>query len=379
MKSIVQQQQLAHGISMVSRAVSTRSTLPVLANILIKSDAGRLCLSATNLELGISAWIGAKIEEEGDFTVPTRTFSDLINSLPAGQDVYLQYNQQLQNLNIKCGTLNTDIKCMSADEFPPMPSPDSENAIPLNVNIFKEMIRQVVFAASTNDTHPTFTGIHVSYDGEMLEMAATDSFRISITKSGMLGSHAPEFEALIPARTMSELARVLTNNDEVLYMSFPAGRRQVVFHQNDIELISQLIEGSFPNYAAIVPTSFKTRSVINTKQFLNACKQTEIIAREGFYRTRVDLQPGSDSGSDAVLEMSANSEQTGSSEVMVNAAIDGMPLLLSFDVRYIRAALEVINSNEVILETNAANSPCVLRPVGDDNFTHVLMPMNLTR
>ena len=379
MKVIVQQQQLAHGVSVVSRAVTSRSTLPVLSNILVKTDEGRLRLSATNLELGISAWIGAKVSEDGGLTVPSRTFVDLVSNLPS-EDVILSVDERTQSLNVKCGTLNTDIKGISAEEFPPMPTPDDDTAIPLNVENFKEMIQRVVFAASTEDTRPNLTGVHMSFQGEVLEMAATDGYRISISRA-TIGHKPPQnLEALIPARALSELSRIAVNGDETLLMSFPAGRGQVIFHLKDAELVSQLIEGNFPNYTAIIPASFKTRTVLNTAQLLKACKQTEIIAREGSYIARLDIQPEAGSTSSGPqLEISANSEQTGSSEVIVDASVDGVPLLISFNIRYLREALEVIKTANVLLETNAANTPGMLRPVGDDSFKHIIMPMNVNR
>ena len=379
MKVIVQQQQLAHGVNVVSRAVTSRSTLPVLSNILIKTDEGRLRLSATNLELGISAWLGAKVSEDGGLTVPSRTFSDLVTNLP-NEDVILTVDERTQSLNVKCGTLNTDIKGISADEFPPMPTPDDESAIPLNVENFKEMIQRVAFAASTEDTRPNLTGVHMSFQGDVLEMAATDGYRISISKAAIGHKPAQNLEALIPARALSELSRIAVNGDETLLMSFPAGRGQVIFHLKDAELVSQLIEGNFPNYTAIIPTSFKTRTVLNTAQLLKACKQTEIIAREGSYIARLDIQPEAGStGSGPQMEISATSEQTGSSEVIVDASVDGVPLLISFNIRFLREALEVIKTANVLLETNAANTPGMLRPVGDDSFRHIIMPMNVNR
>ena len=379
MKVIVQQQQLAHGVNVVSRAVTSRSTLPVLSNILIKTDEGRLRLSATNLELGISAWLGAKVSEDGGLTVPSRTFSDLVTNLP-NEDVILTVDERTQSLNVKCGTLNTDIKGISADEFPPMPTPDDESAIPLNVENFKEMIQRVAFAASTEDTRPNLTGVHMSFQGDVLEMAATDGYRISISKAAIGHKPSQNLEALIPARALSELSRIAVNGDETLLMSFPAGRGQVIFHLKDAELVSQLIEGNFPNYTAIIPSTFKTRTVLNTAQLLKACKQTEIIAREGSYIARLDIQPEAGStGSGPQMEISATSDQTGSSEVIVDASVDGVPLLISFNIRFLREALEVIKTANVLLETNAANTPGMLRPVGDDSFRHIIMPMNVNR
>lgn len=378
MKAIVQQSQLSHGVSVVARAVSPRSTLPVLGNILIKTDGGRLRLSATNLELGISTWIDARIEEDGGLTVPARTFADLVNNLP-NQDVTLNVDTRSQTLNIKCGTLNTEIKGISADEFPPMPAPDLDTAIPLNMGNFKEMIGQVVFAASTEDARPNLTGVHMAFEYDTLEMAATDGYRISISREAMADLGNQKLEALVPARALSELSRVAINSDENLLVTFPPGRGQVIFHLKDVELVSQLIEGNFPNYNAIIPPTFKTRSVLSTADLLKACKQTEIIAREGNFIARLDIRPPEGDDGAARIDISAYSEQTGSSEVIVDASVDGVPLLISFNIRYLREALEVIKSSTVILETNAPNTPGMLRPVDDDSFKHIIMPMNLPR
>jgi len=378
MKVVIQQNQLAHGVSVVARVVTPRSTLPVLSNILIKTDGDRLRLSATNLELGISAWIDAKVETEGGLTVPARTFADLVSNLP-NQDVTLTVDTRTQSLNVKCGTLNTDIKGISAEEFPPMPAPDLDTAIPLNVGNFKEMISQVVFAASTEDSRPNLTGVHMSFDDEILEMAATDGYRISISRATMADMGKQKLEALVPARALSELSRVAVNGEETLKMTFPPGRGQVIFHLKDVELVSQLIEGNFPNYNAIIPPTFKTRTVLSTADLLKACKQTEIIAREGNYIARLDIQPSEGEIGTAQLDISANSEQTGSSEVIVDASVEGVPLLISFNIRYLREVLEVIKTPNVILETNAANTPGLLRPVDDDSFKHIIMPMNIPR
>ena len=378
MKVIVKQDQLAQGVGIVSRAVSTRSPLPVLANILLQTDDGRLKLSATNLEMGISAWIGAKVEQPGSLTVPSRTFVDLVSNLPS-DDVTLTVDERTHTLNVRCGTLNTDIKGISADEFPPMPEPDLSASIPLNVANFKEMIQEVVFAASREESRPNLTGVHLSFEGDYLVLAATDGYRISIAKAIMAQKPAQKIEALIPARALAELARIAVNGDETLQMVFPAGRGQVIFHLNDVELVSQLIEGNFPNYTAIIPPSFKTRTVLTTADLLKACRQTEIIARECNFIARLDIQPEGSTEKPPQLEISAISEQTGSSEVIVDASVDGTPLLISFNVRFLREVLEVIRTPNVLLETNAANTPAMIRPVGDDTFKHIIMPMNIQR
>ncbi len=169
MKVFVNQQQLAHCVSIVSRAVSPRSTLPVLSNILIKTDNGRLRLSATNLELGITCWMGAKVEGEGAITVPSRTFTDLVSNLP-NEQVSLLLDNSTHTLNVKCGTSETNIKGIDAEEFPPIPEPNIDEGVPLNIANFKEMVQQVAFAASMDEARPVLTGVLLKLDGDHITM-----------------------------------------------------------------------------------------------------------------------------------------------------------------------------------------------------------------
>ncbi|HLF74292.1 MAG TPA: DNA polymerase III subunit beta, partial [Anaerolineales bacterium] len=179
MKVTVLQENLARGLGIVSKAVSPRSTLPVLANILIASDEGRLRLSATNLEMGITCWVPARIEEEGSTTVPARTFSDLVTTLQ-GDQVLLKLDPSTQTLNVRSGTSTNDIKCIDAQEFPPLPVPDFENAVQINVGDFREMVHQVAFAASSDEARPVLMGVLVHVDKDKLTMAAADGFRLSV-------------------------------------------------------------------------------------------------------------------------------------------------------------------------------------------------------
>src|SRR5512139_2426844 len=190
MKVTVLQENLARGLSIVSRAVSPRSTLPVLSNILIASDEGRLRLSATNLELGITCWIAARIDEEGSTTVPARTFADLVNTLP-GDQVQLSLDVKTQTLHVKGGTSNNDIKCIDAQEFPPLPVPELDGAIQLNVMDFKEMIQQVAFSASTDEARPVLMGVLMNVEKDRVTMAAADGFRLTVLKA-QLSQPAPQ-------------------------------------------------------------------------------------------------------------------------------------------------------------------------------------------
>ncbi len=376
MKVTVLQENLARGLSTVSRAVSPRSTLPVLSNILIATDEGRLRLSATNLELGITCWIPARIDEEGSTTVPARTLGDLVNALP-GDQVQLTLDVKSQSLHVKGGTSNNDIKCIDAQEFPPLPVPEMDGAIQLNVVDFKEMIQQVVFAASTDEARPVLMGVLLQVDKDKVTMAAADGFRLSVRKALLSNPAQQPLNIIIPARALNELARVAGDGEEPIYMVVPKNRGQVLFRIKDVEVVSQLIEGTFPDYQQIIPRAYKSRTLVSTASLLKACKQAEIFAREGSNVARLDIKQSKGEMQPSEVEISATSEETGKNETIVEATVDGGSLLIAFNVKFLREALEVIKTPNVALETSAANAPGVVRPVGDDNFLHVIMPMHL--
>jgi DNA polymerase-3 subunit beta len=374
MKVTVTQQNLAHGLSIVSRAVSPRSTLPVLANVLIATDEGRLRLSATNLELGITSWIPAQIQEEGSITVPARTFSDLITTFPP-EAVVLSLDIRTQTLNVVCNSSVHDIKGIDAQDFPPVPVPDLSEGSDLNLVDFKEMIQQVAFAASADEARPVLQGVKLEGSENQITIAATDGFRISVRK-GMLANPARQnFSIIIPARAMNELARISGDEDKTVTMVIPHGRGQVIFHLKNAELVSQLIDGNFPDYRAIIPRSYKTRALVSTPAFLKACKQAEIIAREGNNVVRLNILP--QEGGPGKIEINAQTEETGKSDIQIESAIEGNGLLIAFNVRFLREVLEVVGTPNITLEVNANNTPGVIRPVGNDDFVHVIMPMHL--
>lgn len=375
MKVSVLQENLAYGLNIVSRAVSPRSTLPVLGNVLVATDEGRLRLSATNLELGITCWIGAKIDEEGSTTVPARTFTDLVSTLP-NDKVEMELNVRTLSLNVRCGTSNTDIKCIDAQEFPPMPSPDMGDSTEINVTDFKEMIHQVVFAASGDEARPVLTGVMVTVQGNEIKMEAADGFRLSMRKAELSSPASRPLKAIIPARALSELARIAGDSDEEVRMAMPTGRGQVIFRMKDVELVSQLIEGNYPDLEQVVPRSHQTRTVLSTSAFLKACRQAEIFAREGSHIARIDIKPGSEL-EPGTVEISGQSEETGSNLSIIDATIEGTALLIAFNVRYLREVMDVLKTPNVIMETTGDTSPGVFRPAGEDNFLHVIMPMHL--
>ncbi len=278
MKLSCLQENLAKGLNIVGRAVSTRSTLPVLGNVLLATDNGRLKLSATNLEIVITCWIGAKVEEEGAITIPARTFNDLVGALPQDQ-VDLELNEQTQTLHIACQRTQANVKGIDAQEFPLVPEPDRNNRIRVETDVFKQMINQVAFAAATDDTRPMLTGVSTTFEGSQIMMAATDGFRLSVRSAHIPGHVETANTVTIPARALAELARIASDDTNAVYISLPEGRNQIIFDMENVVLVSQLIDGNFPDYTPIIPKGHRTRTIMNTAEFRKACKTAEIFAR----------------------------------------------------------------------------------------------------
>jgi DNA polymerase-3 subunit beta len=375
MKVSCLQENLAKGLSIVSRAVAARSTLPVLGNILLATDNGRLKLSATNLELGITCWIGAKIEEDGATTVPAKTLVDLVNTLPQDK-VEMELTVRTQTLNLACGRTQTHIKGIDAQEFPIIPPADLDHALELNVEDFREMINQVTFAAATDEARPILTGVLAKIDGGQLTLEAADGFRLAVRVAHLSAPPAEAVNAVIPARALAELARII-GADEPVYMSLPPSRGQVIFHHGSVELVSQLIEGAFPDLNAVIPKNYTTRTILPTDEFRKACRTSDIFAREAAHTARIKIKPGTDVIPGHVT-ISATSAETGDNVAEIDATVDGQPIEIAFNVKYLVDVLNVINTPNVALETSAATSPGVIRPMGgNDEYLYVCMPMHL--
>lgn len=377
MKVSCLQDNLAKGLSIVGRAVNPRSTLPVLGNVLIETDHGRLKLSATNLEIVITCWIGAKVLEEGKITIPARTFADLVNTLPPDQ-VDLTLTETTQTVKVACGRVEANIKGLDAQEFPLVPSPDKENRIRVEAAVLKQMISQVAFAAATDDTRPILTGVSTIFTGNELLMAATDGFRLSLRAAHIPGYVEDKLSLIVPSRALIDVARIIGEDLEAVYISMPKDRNQIIFDMDNVVLVSQLIDGSFPDYQPIIPKRFNTRTTVSTAEFRKACKTTDIFARDSSNTARVRVEPG-DGLSPAYAIVAANSVETGNNEAVVDASVEGEPVEIAFNIKYMTEVLNVIETPQVALETLGPMEPGVLKPVGDNDFIHIIMPMQFGR
>jgi DNA polymerase-3 subunit beta len=376
MKVSCLQENLAEGLSIVGRAVSPRSTLPVLGNVLVATDGGRLKLSATDLEVGINCWIGAKVEEEGATTVPSRTFIDLVNALPPGQ-VDLELIVRTQTLNLRAARSEANIKGIDAQEFPIVALPDEgARGIPIEPDVLRSAIEQVAFAAATDESRPILTGVLAQFDNEELTLAAADGFRLSVRTVTLPDAVSEPFSIIIPAQALTELRRVSGEQEEAVAIHVTPERNQVIFELTDVVLVSQLIDGNFPDYRQIIPQDRATHTVLDTAPFLKACKMAQIFARDAANISRVQVESGSDLEPGRV-RVSATSAETGEDVSEIDASVEGDDVEIAFNVSYLIDVLSVTDAAQVALDTTTSSSPGVIRPVGEDSFTHVIMPMHL--
>ncbi len=392
------QENLAKGLSIVGRAVSSRSTLPVLGNILVATDQARLKLAATDLEIAINCWVGAQVEEEGATTVPARLLTDFVNSLPA-ERIDMELSVRTQSLHIRCAHYDANIKGIDASEFPLIPIADGDGMVEVAVDTLRKMIEQVAFAAATDDSRPMLTGVHARFQGDRLTLAATDGFRLSVRLTKLNKPVNTDMAVIIPARSLQEIARISADADGQYPVEIRVirERNQVLFHLTgkadslskggfqQVDVVSQLIDSNFPDYAAIIPKTWTTRMVVGTAEFLKAVRVAYLFARDAANIVRLQITPGDGGIQEApagLLTLAATSQEYGDNISKVETRIvEGEAMEIAFNARYLIDVLSVIDTPQVVLETTRPGAPGVIRPVGagPDEFTHVIMPMHINR
>jgi DNA polymerase-3 subunit beta len=377
MKVSCLQENLSRGLGIVGRAVSPRSTLPVLGNVLLATDNGRLKLSATNLEVGINCWIGAKVEQEGATTVPARTFIDLVNALPPEQ-VDMELVERTQTLNLHAGRSEANIKGIDAQEFPLVPVPEGEGGILVEPDVLRTAIAQVALAAAADESRPILTGVLAKFEDAQLTLAAADGFRLSVRTVDLPRAVPDPFSVIIPSRALTELGRISGEQEDPVTITVTPTRNQVIFQLTDIVLVSQLIDGNFPDYRQIIPKDRTTHTVVDAAGFLKACKTALIFARDAAHIARLHIKPASELAPGSMI-VSATSAETGDDVSELDASIEGEEIEVAFNIRYLIDVLSVAGTPQVGLDTTTSSSPGVIRPIGDADFTHVIMPMHLGR
>jgi len=373
MKVTCLQENLARGLGVVARAVAVRSTLPITSHVLIATDHGRIKLAATNLDIALSCWIGGQIEEEGAITVPARLLQDFVNSLPADK-IELTLAPRARQLKLKCARNEATIGGMDADDFPPIPAIDDGPTLELDPRTLREAIAQVVFSAATDDSRPVLTGVDLVVEGNVLTLAAADGFRLAVRTLELKKKSSERQQVIVPAKALSELSRLLQDQDDPVQMTFNANKTQVLFRLKDIELVAQLIQGTFPDYSRLIPKEWTSRAVVEVRDFLQETKIASIFARDGSGIVRITFEGGVEATPGRMM-ISARAEEIGDNQGELDAQVDGEPSKIAFNGRYLQDVLQVLDGGRVALETTGPSQPGVIRPVDSDNYVHVVMPM----
>jgi DNA polymerase-3 subunit beta len=383
MKLSCLQQNLTDGLNVVGRVVPTKSTLPVLSNVLLATDRGRLKLAATNLEMAMTVWIGARVEAEGSITLPARVLSEWTSLLDRDQQIDLMLNPRNKKVQLKCGRYESNISGIDSEDFPPIPAVEEGASVLLEAPLLKDALTQVVFAAAQDDSRPVLAGVLLKLESGRLTLAAADGFRLAV-RTVELPDAQQDLSMIVPARSLAELARVLPDEEgKLVELAATPNRSQVLFKFGDIQMVSRLVEGQFPDYTRIIPQEAKTKALLGTRELLQATKAASVFARDNSMIVRLQLNPGEDQQELALgkVVVSSNSAEMGDNTGDLDASVDGEEQQVAFNGKYLREALEALNAPQVRLDVTGPASPGVVRPAGaeTDGYLHVIMPMHVAR
>lgn len=361
MKLQVTQENLNHALNSVARVANTRGTLPILANVLIKTSNNRLSLSATNLDIAITHYIGAKVSKEGSITVPARLMQDFVGSLPDG---VINLDLQETKLHVTTDQYQSVVNGIVADDFPVMPAITTGKKWSLSAALFKKALQQVVFAASADETRPVLTGILLQTDGGNLNMAATDSYRLA-EKS--LGKNKEETHLLIPASAMQDLLRVLPDSDEPIKITHD--EQQVLFQVGDIELVTRLLDGKYPDYQKLIPKTFAAKATLKKADLINVTKVSSLFARESAGSVTIELDD-----TEGKLSIRSVASQLGENTATATAKVKGSGSI-TLNSRYLLDALGALDGEDVVFGFNGKLEPTLLHDPTNDDYRHIIMPL----
>lgn len=360
MKLQVTQENLAKALSTVARVANTRGTLPILSNVLLKTIDNRLSISATNLDIAITHYIGSKIEENGAITVPAKLMQEFVSSLP---DSVLSLDLENHKLHITTDQYQSSINGVNADEFPVMPAITKGSTWKIPAANFKKALSQVVFTASGDEARPVLTGVYFHSQAGSVVAAATDSYRLAENK---LGKHKDPLSFLVPSSAVGDLLRIISDSDKEVVATHDD--QQVSFSVGDVNLVARLIEGNYPDYRKLIPTKFSTVSKLAKADLLNIAKVSSLFARESAGSITIRAEKEGKVSINAVASQlgentaEAKAEVTGGGEVTLNS-------------RYLIEALNAFTGAEIEFCFNGKLEPCILRSPADSGYTHLIMPL----
>lgn len=361
MKLQVTQENLNRALNAVARVANSRGTLPILANVLVKTSNNRLSLSATNLDIAITEYIGAKVSEEGSITVPARLMQDFVGSLPGG---VIELDLQETKLHVTTDQYKSIVNGIVADDFPVMPAIESDSSWSVSSSLFKKALQQVVFAASNDETRPVLTGVLLKTIDGNLFMAATDSYRLAEKN---LGKNRQSIDLLIPASALQDLLRVLGDNEEQIEVTH--NEQQALFKVGDVELVTRLVDGKYPDYRKLIPSDFATEVTLKRTDLINITKVSSLFARESAGSVTIEVDDKS-----SQLSIRSVASQLGENTATADAKVKGSGSI-TLNSRYLLDALGVLSAEEVVFSFNGKLEPTMLHDPATADYSHIIMPL----
>jgi len=371
MKFTVLQSDLLKGINIVSKAVSFRGSLPILGNILIQSDAGRLKLCATDLDKSITTWVGGKIDDGGVITIPAKILAEFISNLPSAQ---VEGSVEGTTLTLKSQKATAVFNGTDAEEFP-LPQNLSKGDFNLKIGTgeFQAALSEVYFAAAMDESRPILTGVYIEKEGKNLSMVAVDGFRLSERSLKVVEEEHPakklSKKLVLPARTLLEIARLAQGAGDILSISILESENLAVFEVEDLIATSRILEGEFPDYKKIIPKDKKVCVEVSTTEFFNAIKIANVFAKDASNVVKISIR-----SEERGVFISSEALEIGHNETFVDAKIEGENMEIIFDGKFLNDFLSNVKSEELIIETEGSVSPVVFKPKARNDYTHIIMP-----
>lgn len=378
MRISVLQTNLDSALKIVKPAIGSRMFLPVLSNVLLSSDNGRLRLTATDLELSIQVWIGAKVEQEGAITIPAKNLSDLVKNL-SPERIDLELNTVNQKLHLNSGGTKVQLAGISALEFPEIKEVKGVS-VTIAGAILQDMVEEVADSAAKFDNHPVLTSIYTNFDGYGVTMASADGYRLTVRKGETYTEFAEAQTILIPVRALQTVAKLIGKGKkavDIVEINFDVQREVISFNLGDVVVTSTLMSGTFPMYERIIPSAYDTLTTVYRDEFLRACNKAAIFAKDSSNTTRLIITPSIDCN---IGTMHIDAKSNGMDEIssMIDASVIGVGINAAFNVQYLVETLKAIADDQVILESITFADPLVIRPAGRDDLLYVIMPMQLS-
>ena len=367
------QDNLSRGLANVSRAVAQRAPLPVTQNVLIETEDSKVKITATNLEIAISTWISAEIKEAGSLTIPARMLTDFINSLPSGEQVEVKMIKDKAGIEIKCKTYNGRISGTDAGGFPPIPESSDSPTISVPSAALKRSLGRVAIVSATDDSRPVLMGVKVEIDKSGITLAAADGFRLAVDRVEIPSTEDLDSSAIVPGKTMLELERLIDDsNQSTIQISISEASNQILFNLENIQVVSQLIQGQFPDYEKLIPNSSSTQSLVDRKAFMESIKAASIFARDGSGIIKLIMDKSSKK-----ISILSNAEEIGDLENDIDADINGDESKVAFNSRFLQDVVGVLGSDIIKIDSSSPSSPGVFteKSDGNSNYRHVIMPM----